>query len=236
MLADQPEKRITPSDVVHQLERIRNPVYQMQLFAMLKEQTNPREEGIKTLIDQGFDLNSVEENGWTPLLYLIHRKGNDKSLLKLLQFLIEKGIDVNCKDKDGDNAFYPLCWNYKNENLIDIIRLLIENGIDVNWKNNDGWNALLLLCENYKNENLIDIIRLLIQNGIEVNCKNMFGDYALHFLCRNYKNENLIDIIQLLIENEIDVNDEDISTLQQHYQRGNRSQIVDLLNHHVSLC
>ena len=77
MLADQPEKRITSSDVVHQLERIRIPVDQMKLFASLKEQTNPSEEEIKTLIDQGFDLNCVDENGMTPLLYLILMKRND---------------------------------------------------------------------------------------------------------------------------------------------------------------
>jgi ankyrin repeat protein len=94
MLADQPEKRITSSDVVHQLEQIRNPVDQMKLFDLLKAQTNPSEERIEILIKKGFDLNCVDENGLTPLLYLIEKKGNDKSLLKLLQFLIENGVVV----------------------------------------------------------------------------------------------------------------------------------------------
>ena len=138
MLADQPEKRITSSDVVHQLEQIRNPVHQTKLFAQLKSQINQSEEGIKTLIDQGFDLNCVDENGLTPLLYLTKTKRNDKSLLKLLQFLIENGIDVNCKDQYGDNALTLLCWKYRNENLIDIIRFLIEKGIDVNCNNKYG--------------------------------------------------------------------------------------------------
>jgi ankyrin repeat protein len=166
MLADQPKKRITSSDVVHKLERIRS--QQRKLFALLKSQTNPSEKGIKTLIDNGLDLNYVDENGLTPLFCLIKKKGNDKSsLLKLLQLLIEKGIDVNCKDNNGRSALHFLCYYYKNENLIDIIRLLIENGIDVNCKNKSGLNALHLLCWIYQNENLIDIIQLLIKNGIK---------------------------------------------------------------------
>ena len=65
MLAEQPEKRITSSDVVHQLERIRS--QQTKLFAQLKAQTNPSEEEIKILIDKGFDLNWVDENDATLL-------------------------------------------------------------------------------------------------------------------------------------------------------------------------
>ena len=189
MLEDQPEKRITSSEVVTQLERI--PIDQ-QLFDQLKKQTNPSEEEIKTLIDHGFDLNCVDENGLTPLLYLIQKKRNDKSLLKLLKFLIENGIDVNCKNKDGWNVLHLLCWSYRNENLIDIIRLLIEKGIDVNCKKNDGWNALLLLCWNYQNENLIDIIRLLIENGSEV------PSVVLNYFTAYYKKGNRDEILHFL--------------------------------------
>ena len=161
MLVDQPEKRITSSDVVHQLERIRIPVDQMKLFASLKEQTNPSEEEIKNLMDEGFDLNCVDENGMTPLFYLIEIKGNDKSsLLKLLQFLIEKGIDVNCKNRKGENALH-YCFYYRNENLIDIIRLLIENGIDVNCKDKDGWNAINYLSRHNRHQNRNQIEELL---------------------------------------------------------------------------
>ena len=163
MLEDQPEKRITSSEVVTQLERI--PIDQ-QLFDQLKKQTNPSEEDIKTLIDEGFDLNCVDENGLTPLLYLIQKKRNDKSLLKLLQFLIENGIDVNFKDKYGYNALHLLCvHDYKNDNLIDIIRLLIENGSDFNCKDNFGKNAFYYLRRNYQHENRNQIEKILNQHS-----------------------------------------------------------------------
>jgi ankyrin repeat protein len=131
MLADQPEKRITSSEVVHQLERNRIQVNQMKLFAQLKEQTNPSEEGIKILIKKGFDLNCVDEYGLTPLLYLIEKKGNDTSLLKLLQFLIENGIDVNCKGIYGWNVLHLLCQHFSHQNRNQIEKLLNQHMGDV---------------------------------------------------------------------------------------------------------
>ena len=111
-----------------------------------------------------------------------------------------------------------------------------SQGIDVNCKKNVGDNALTLLCEYYKNENLIDIIRLLIEKGIDVNSKTYIGKTALRYLCENYEKENLIDIIRLFIENKINVNYKDIVVLRQNYRKENCSQIVDLLNQHVSYC
>jgi ankyrin repeat protein len=55
----------------------------------------------------------------------------NENLIDIIRFLIEKGIDVNCKGIGGDNALHILCEYYQNENLIDIIRLLIENGSEV---------------------------------------------------------------------------------------------------------
>jgi ankyrin repeat protein len=123
--------------------------------------TYPSVDSIKNLIEKGVDVNCDDENGMTPLLYLVEKKLNidDKSsLLELLEFLIEKGIDVNCKDQYGDNALTLLCWKYRNENLIDIIRLLIEKGIDVNYKD------INVLCQNYRKENRSQIVDLLKQH------------------------------------------------------------------------
>jgi hypothetical protein len=75
----------------------------------------------------------------------------------------------------------------------------------------------------------------LIEKGIDVNCKND-GRNALRLLCEYYKNENLIDIIRFLIEKGINVNYKDIVVLRQNYRKENCSQIVDLLNQHVSYC
>jgi ankyrin repeat protein len=192
MLEDQPVQRITSSEVVTQLERI--PIDQ-QLFTLLKKHTNPSEEEIKPLIDQGFDLNCVDENGLTPFLYLIQKKLNTRdnpSLLEFIQFLIENGINVYCEDNNGCNVLHPLCSNYRNENLIDIIRLLIKKGIDVYCRGDCGWNALICLCQNYENENLIDIIRLLIENEFEVTSE------TLNYFTTFYNKGNRDEVLHLL--------------------------------------
>jgi hypothetical protein len=82
----------------------------------------------------------------------------NENLIDIIRLLIEKGIDVNCENRDGDNALHFLCANYKNENLIDIIRLLIEKGIDVNYKD------IVVLRQNYRKENCSQIVDLLKQH------------------------------------------------------------------------
>jgi hypothetical protein len=92
----------------------------------------------------------------------------NKNLIGIIRFFIENGIDINCKNENGENALTKLCENYKKQNLIEIIRLLIENGIDINCKNKYGDNALTLLGANYKNKNCIVVITFLIKSGFNV--------------------------------------------------------------------
>jgi ankyrin repeat protein len=121
----------------------------------------------------------------------------NEKFIPIIELLIAYKIDVNSKDRDGDNALHYLCVNYDNENLIDIIRLLIKNGIDVNSKDRDGWNYLHLLCEHYNKKNLIDIIRLLIENKIDVNCKNRDRQNAITIMQQPHR-ENCNEIVKLL--------------------------------------
>jgi ankyrin repeat protein len=116
----------------------------------------------------------------------------NKSVISIIRFFIEKGIDINSKTKYGSNALTLLCENYKQENLIDIIRLVIENGIDINCKNKYGKNALTLLSANYKNKNCIVVIKFLIKSGFNVT------EETRDYFQRNYLKKNRKEILQLL--------------------------------------
>ncbi|XP_046462834.1 sensor for unfolded proteins in the ER ire1-like [Daphnia pulex] len=126
-----------------------------------------------------------------------------------LKTLIQQGVDVNKKNKDGDNALHLLCCNNSSERLIDAIKILIQHGIDVNEKNNYGDNALHISCLHNSSKRLIDAIKLLIQLGINVNEKDEDGRNALHLMCWNNSSERLIDAIKLLIQLGININEKD---------------------------
>jgi ankyrin repeat protein len=89
--------------------------------------------------------------------------------------LIQHGIDVNGKNKDGWNALMLLCRYYANEHLIDIVQLLIEKGIDLNSRTLNGSNALLILCANYPKDNLIAIVKLLPDTGLTPIARTVMG-------------------------------------------------------------
>ena len=90
-------------------------------------------------------------------------------LLEVISLLLQHGVDVNHKDKDGWNALYFLCYYHRDkDNLIEIINLLIKNGIDVKWKPNDENNILHYYCKNYKGDNFIDIVENFLKEGVEM--------------------------------------------------------------------
>ncbi|MFL1672501.1 ankyrin repeat domain-containing protein [Paenibacillus dendritiformis] len=60
---------------------------------------------IKSLLDEGKNINEKDENGTTPLMVACKR-GN----LKIIKFLLEHGADVNIKNKNSKTAFDNFIW------------------------------------------------------------------------------------------------------------------------------
>jgi hypothetical protein len=77
--------------------------------------------------------------------------------------LIQKGADVNAKDKEGWTALMMATLHGK----IEIVKLLIDMGVDVNANDNYGQTALIEAVKWGKKE----IVELLLENGADVNMK-----------------------------------------------------------------
>ena len=86
---------------------------------------------------------------------LIEAAKDDK--IQIVNEMLDKGADVNAKDKDGWTALLHATW-YGN---IDVVNQLIAKGTDVNAKNNDGETALMFAYENGYGE----IVKLLKTAG-----------------------------------------------------------------------
>lgn len=80
-----------------------------------------------------------------------------------LEFLIEKGSDVNRTDIFGYNAIMSVILNENmpDEVKLEVIQMLIDKGADVNWLNIQGETALLLALQRVD----VDIANLLLDNG-----------------------------------------------------------------------
>ena len=91
------------------------------------------------------DINRLNSNG-EPLFFSAILYFN----FKLFKLLRTKSINLNQKDKDGNNIIFKL-MEYNEKNLIkdkklylNTIKSLINVGIDINAKNNEGQTALYL--------------------------------------------------------------------------------------------
>ena len=106
--------------------------------------------------------------------------------LERVKQLLERGADVNVRDKDGETALMIVSWYGKKE----IAELLIKNGIDINAKDNLGRTALMYASWYGHNE----VVKLLLENGADVNAQDEDDITALMYAFKNGDKE----IIELL--------------------------------------
>jgi hypothetical protein len=58
-------------------------------------------EAAKILIENGAEIDSIDENGRTPLLVAVNDYRGQKALLKIILYLIEKGADLDKPSNSG---------------------------------------------------------------------------------------------------------------------------------------
>jgi ankyrin repeat protein len=80
-----------------------------------------------------------------------------------IEFLINKGAEINRNDLLGENA---LMYIIQNQNMptdikLKAVQLLIDHGIDVNWVNSRFETPLMMAL----NQIEIEVAELLIDNG-----------------------------------------------------------------------
>ncbi len=149
---------------------------------------------VKSLIENGMDVNIEDENGKTPLLMAC--LWNNENLAKYL--IEEQNANINVESKRG---WTPLFMAYRQKN-IDLAKYLIEHGADVNYQNRyDGtiWSRVCM-CENEEDET--GFVGYLINHGANVNLQSKTGWTPLFDACKN-GNETLV---KYLIEHGADVN------------------------------
>jgi len=77
---------------------------------------------IKSLLDNGADVNKVDAFGNTLLYYAVEQEN-----IKLIKFLIQSGCDINRVSRDDKDSLLHYAYFQKNR---EIISILIANGAD----------------------------------------------------------------------------------------------------------
>jgi ankyrin repeat protein len=121
--------------------------------------------------------------------------------IDIINFILEKGYDININDTDGDTA---LVIASKTENE-ELLRTIIDAGADVNIQNKDG-NTALMIASIYSNAETEDIIKMLINAGTDVNIQNKDGNTALMLACLHSNEMSYEETVKYLIDVGADVN------------------------------
>ncbi len=173
---------------------------------------------IKVFLENGANINEQISDSNETVLFFIKDK-------KLLNLLIENGINTEIRDRHGRTAIF----NFMKFPYVEMGKELINQNVNIQVKENLG-NTLLHYVEDY------DIAKILIERGLDVNAQNKFGHTPLHKLvssstykCRDSKKS----IFNLFIKSGAKVNQKDkkgLTALTVAIDNNNEQYIKELID------
>ncbi|XP_065910855.1 uncharacterized protein [Dysidea avara] len=201
----------------------------------LEINNNPTEEEVKQLLTAAGDgdiptvqnlITKLDINtrgpdrpwlGRTPLM--MAARNNHPEIVKML---VDKGTDLNARDKDGRSALnIALC-----EGNEESAGALITAGADIKITDNDGNTMLMCAARGGCTEVASD---LLNTGSIDINAVNKYGRSALNIAIRD-ENEELAGAL-ITAGTDIKITDNDGNTMLMCAARGGCTEVAsDLLN------
>ena len=151
----------------------------------------PNDEILSFLLRQGMreELNALDEEGKTPLLYA----SND---IRKVRLLIEAGADITSPNERGNTPLHVALYLKWNE----CARMLLESGVDIHAEDEEQ-RTWLHIAANGANAEMLEY---LLENGLKdkVNARDCVGATPLHKACRRSKSS---ECVRLLLEAGADV-------------------------------
>ena len=146
---------------------------------------------VKYLVEErNVDINYIDRDGWYP----IHSACNS---LDLIEYLVEKGADINCRGYKGNHLIHLVC-NDKYDESIEIAEWLIAHNVDVNCLNDELVSPIHYACM----RGMLGIVKLLVGCGLDVNCADKNGWCPIHYACENGN----IELVKYLISCGVKLN------------------------------
>lgn len=127
-------------------------------------------EVIQLLIKAGADKEAKDFSGLTPIFSAV-TMGERSSIISL----IDHGIDINSRSKEGFTPFHYATNNRSMEQK-SLVKLLLQLGADVNSRSLEGETPLYSFARNGNSES----IRLMIDAGANVNARDQHGYSPLY--------------------------------------------------------
>lgn len=135
-------------------------------------------ESYKYLGKLGLNPNVTTKNGLSPLHALAYKNKD----LEIFSYFIEKGVDVNQADSDGNTAFI----NAASQNDLKSISYLISYVTDINATNKKGQTALMMATQ----FNTPEAVDFIIKKGGDALAKDREGNTLAFYVLESYSSKN----------------------------------------------
>ncbi|PCD34539.1 hypothetical protein FGRA07_08857 [Fusarium graminearum] len=192
----------------------------LRLTALFYAARNGHLNKICQVLDEGFDVNSLDADGRSSLSMAAEHGWSD-----IVQYLTSRNADVNLKDNYGGS---PLWWASRYGSAM-IVEHLINQGAHADSPDADGQSPLSASSQ-YGH---LKIMKLLLEHGANPNSSTGYGKSPLLFAVENEQ----LDAVKLLLESGADINykspegDSALSLADEH----GFGNIVEVLKAHPSL-
>jgi ankyrin repeat protein len=141
-------------------------------------------EILSLLIEKGINVNCQDSYGRQTLLHKAVKNG----LYNIVQILLNKGADLNIKNKSGQTPVMLLfdCQHHDTTpqvqaNLVNMLNILIAHGADINGNRGKNLFPLLMFAVVY---DMDDVVRfMLTQYDVKIDETDEEGRTALHYAC-----------------------------------------------------
>jgi hypothetical protein len=137
---------------------------------------------VKSLLDNGADINEKDAYGKTALM-----KAVEKGDIDTVKTLLDRGADTNIKTDRGGTALLAAAYGGHTA----VIQALLEKGAEVNAKDMFGTTALMVAARYGHRET----VTVLLDKGADVTIKNKGGATAL-MLAAEEKNAEVAELLE----------------------------------------
>jgi ankyrin repeat protein len=180
-----------------------NTVFFYLLDEMIGKQINEGDLSIlELLFSYGADVNMINVDGITPLIYAIKENFD----IRIIKLFLKHGCNVNFQNFEG---YTPLMFATIQNivvNNIPIIKLLLENGAEVHLQTKIKDTVIHKAIKN-RTDNTIEILDLFLQYGAYINAVNQQGNNCLLELIDGFfEKEKDLNMMKYLLDNGADVN------------------------------
>lgn len=140
---------------------------------------------VELLLKHKVDINAAGEGG-APIVASFKSSGNSS---EVYDYLLEKGADVNVKNKQEMTPLMLFAQSYKHNKgpVTTRILALIEAGADINARNKRGETALMLAARKRSKE----VVNILLESGADINVENNNSETAIGMAISNIDNFKL---------------------------------------------